>query len=63
MPIRAYSLQVGVSAVIANRMVDGKIYGLPCEVAPMAIFYSMDAFAEAGLTERDLPKTWDMDGR
>ena len=46
-------------AVIANRMVDGKIYGLPYEVAPMAMFYSLDAFAEAGLTERDIPKSWD----
>ena len=25
--------------VIANRMVDGKIYGLPMEVEPMAMYY------------------------
>src|SRR5580698_3122542 len=46
-------------SVIANRMVDGKIYGLPYEVEPMAMFYSVDAFAEIGLTEKDVPKTWD----
>jgi multiple sugar transport system substrate-binding protein len=45
--------------VIANRMVNGKIYGLPFEVEPMAMFYSQDAFADAGLTEKDVPKTWD----
>jgi multiple sugar transport system substrate-binding protein len=46
-------------SVIANRMVNGKIYGLPYEVEPMAMYYSLDAFAEAGLTEKDVPKTWD----
>jgi multiple sugar transport system substrate-binding protein len=46
-------------SVIANRMVDGKIYGLPYEVEPMAMYYSVDAFAEIGLTEKDVPKTWD----
>ena len=35
--------------VIANRMVDGKIYGLPMEVEPMAMYYSVAAFEEAGL--------------
>jgi multiple sugar transport system substrate-binding protein len=46
-------------SVIANRMVNGKIYGLPYEVEPMAMYYSVDAFAEIGLTEKDVPKTWD----
>src|ERR1700751_2484042 len=40
-------------SVIANRMVDGKIYGLPYEVEPMAMYYSVDAFNEVGLTEKD----------
>ena len=43
-------------SVIANRMVDGKIYGLPYEVEPMAMYYSVDAFNEVGLTEKDVPK-------
>ncbi len=47
-----------IPSVIANRMVDGKIYGLPYEVEPMAMYYSVDAFAEIGLTEKDVPKTW-----
>jgi multiple sugar transport system substrate-binding protein len=46
-------------SVIANRMVDGKIYGLPFEVEPMAMYYSVDAFNEVGLTEEDIPKTWE----
>ena len=46
-------------SVIANRMVDGKIYGLPYEVEPMAMYYSVDAFNEVGLTDKDIPKTWD----
>ena len=45
--------------VIANRKVDGKIYGIPMEVEPMAMYYSVAAFEEAGLTEKDIPKTWD----
>ncbi|HZZ63087.1 MAG TPA: sugar ABC transporter substrate-binding protein [Roseiarcus sp.] len=44
--------------VIASRMVNGKIYALPMEVEPMAMYYSIDAFNEAGLTEKDVPKTW-----
>ena len=44
--------------VIASRMVDGKIYALPYEVEPMAMYYSVDAFKEVGLTEKDVPTTW-----
>jgi multiple sugar transport system substrate-binding protein len=46
-------------SVIANRMVDGKIYGVPMEVEPMAFYYSVKAFEEAKLNENDVPKTWD----
>jgi multiple sugar transport system substrate-binding protein len=28
------------------------------EVEPMAMYYSVDAFNEVGLTEKDVPKTW-----
>ncbi|MFS8115942.1 sugar ABC transporter substrate-binding protein [Rhizobium jaguaris] len=45
--------------VIANRMVDGKIYGLPMEVEPMAMYYSVKAFEAAGLNENDIPATWE----
>ena len=45
--------------VMETRMVDGKFFGLPMEVVPMAMFYSVKAFEEAGLSEKDLPKTWD----
>ncbi len=46
-------------SVIASRMVDGKVYGVPMEVEPMAFYYSVKAFEEAGLNENDVPKTWD----
>ncbi|MER8403970.1 sugar ABC transporter substrate-binding protein [Mesorhizobium sp. M0203] len=46
-------------SVIANRMVDGKIYGVPMEVEPMAFYYSVKAFEDAKLNENDVPKTWD----
>jgi multiple sugar transport system substrate-binding protein len=45
--------------VMKTRIVDGKLYGLPMEVEPMAMFYSVKAFEEAGLTDNDVPKTWD----
>ncbi|HEY0791246.1 MAG TPA: sugar ABC transporter substrate-binding protein [Chthoniobacterales bacterium] len=45
--------------VMETRMVDGKIYGLPMEVEPMAMYYGKKAFAQAGLSEADLPKTWE----
>ena len=45
--------------VIATRMVDGKIYGIPMEVEPMAFYYSVKAFEDAGLNANDVPKSWD----
>jgi multiple sugar transport system substrate-binding protein len=45
--------------VMATRTVDGKIYALPMEVEPMAMYYSTKAFEDAGLSEADIPKTWD----
>jgi len=43
----------------AKPIVSREIYGLPYEVEPMAMYYSVEAFAEIGLTEKDVPKTWD----
>jgi multiple sugar transport system substrate-binding protein len=45
--------------VMETRMVDGKIYGLPMEVEPMAMYYSVKAFEETGLSDTDIPKTWE----
>ncbi|MGI8475843.1 MAG: ABC transporter substrate-binding protein [Thermomicrobiales bacterium] len=45
--------------VIASRMVDGKVYGIPMEVEPMAMYYSADAWDAAKLTDADVPKTWE----
>jgi multiple sugar transport system substrate-binding protein len=45
--------------IIATRKVDGKIYGVPMELEPMAFYYSVKAFEDAKLNENDAPKTWD----
>ncbi|MGP3960237.1 extracellular solute-binding protein [Nonomuraea sp. 3N208] len=45
--------------VLGTRKVDGKVYGLPMEQEPLAMYYSIDAFEQAKLSEGDLPKTWD----
>jgi multiple sugar transport system substrate-binding protein len=45
--------------VMETRIVDDKIYGLPMEVEPMAMYYSVKAFQEAGLSEANIPKTWE----
>jgi multiple sugar transport system substrate-binding protein len=45
--------------IIASRKVDGKIYGVPMELEPMAFYYSVKAFEDAGLNENDVPQTWD----
>jgi multiple sugar transport system substrate-binding protein len=45
--------------VLDTRMVDGKVYGLPMEVEPLAMYYDVKAFETAGLAEGDLPTTWD----
>jgi len=46
-------------SVLDTRMVDGKLLGLPMEVEPLALYYSIDAFEKAGLSEGDVPQTWD----
>jgi multiple sugar transport system substrate-binding protein len=38
---------------------DGKIYSLPFEVDITGIGYRSDLWEEAGLTEEDIPETWD----
>ncbi|WP_078900430.1 ABC transporter substrate-binding protein [Streptomyces sp. SBT349] len=42
-----------------TRTVDGKVYGLPMEVEPLAMYYDVGAWEEAGLSEGDIPVTWD----
>ncbi|MEV0184517.1 sugar ABC transporter substrate-binding protein [Streptomyces sp. NPDC050625] len=44
---------------LTSRMVDGKVYALPMEVEPLAMFYSIDTWEKAGLSEGDIPTTWD----
>ncbi len=44
---------------LASRMVDGKVYALPMEVEPLAMYYDVAAWEKAGLSEGDIPATWD----
>jgi multiple sugar transport system substrate-binding protein len=44
---------------LGSRTVDGKVYALPMEVEPLAMYYSVKAWEQAGLSEGDIPKTWD----
>jgi multiple sugar transport system substrate-binding protein len=44
---------------MATRSVDGHIYGLPMEQEPLAMFYDIASFEKAGLSEGDLPTSWD----
>jgi multiple sugar transport system substrate-binding protein len=46
-------------SVMETRIVDKRIYGIPIDVVPLAMYYSLKAFEEAGLSESDIPKTWD----
>jgi multiple sugar transport system substrate-binding protein len=48
-----------IDGVLDTRKVDDKIFGLPMEIEPLALFYSEAAFDKAGLSEADVPKTWD----
>jgi multiple sugar transport system substrate-binding protein len=47
------------TSALSTRTVDGKVYGIPMENEPVLMFYSTKAFEKAGLSEGDIPKTWD----
>lgn len=45
--------------VLDTRSEDGRIFAIPMEVEPVAIFYSRPAWEKAGLSEGDIPQSWD----
>lgn len=45
--------------LMTTREVDGRIYALPMGGGPMAMYYSVRAFEEAGLSESDIPTSWE----
>ncbi|PZF86338.1 ABC transporter substrate-binding protein [Jiangella anatolica] len=47
------------ASAMSSRTVDGRVYGIPMESEPLTMFYSVAAFEEAGLSEGDIPATWD----
>lgn len=44
---------------LSSRMVDGRVYALPMEVEPLVVYYDKKAWEKAGLSEGDIPRTWD----
>lgn len=46
-------------ATLSTRAVDGGVYAIPMEVEPLAMFYSRPAWEKVGLSEGDIPKTWE----
>lgn len=47
------------ASAMNTRTVDGRVYGIPMENEPILMYYSAKAFEKVGLSEADLPKTWD----
>ncbi|NDL59888.1 ABC transporter substrate-binding protein [Phytoactinopolyspora mesophila] len=47
------------ASALSTRTVDGRIYGIPMESEPLTMFYSVQAFEDAGLSEGDIPRTWE----
>ncbi|NLU74197.1 sugar ABC transporter substrate-binding protein [Streptomyces sp. HNM0575] len=44
---------------LASRTVDGKVYALPMEVEPLVVYYDKRVWEKKGLSEGDIPATWD----
>lgn len=44
---------------LTSRKVDGKVYAIPMEIEPLAMFYDVAAWEKSGLSEGDIPTTWD----
>ena len=49
----------GRSAAVEQFKYNDNIYYIPYGIMTSGIFYDKDQWAEAGLTEEDIPKTWD----
>ncbi|TWG08778.1 ABC transporter substrate-binding protein [Saccharopolyspora dendranthemae] len=45
--------------VLETRLVDDRVFGLPMEIEPLALYYSEEIFEQQHLAEGDLPRTWD----
>lgn len=47
------------SEVLALGQVDGKQIGIPYSISNPIVYYNADMFKTSGISEADLPKTWD----
>lgn len=61
MPLNANNLDLTNTAKESVDVwtIDGKIYGMPVASAPACFLVNMDLWKAAGLSENELPKTWD----
>ncbi|HYH31844.1 MAG TPA: sugar ABC transporter substrate-binding protein [Pseudonocardia sp.] len=61
--LRPYMTQEAVDdfypEALGTRIVGDGLYALPMEVEPLSMYYDVQSFEEAGLSEGDLPATWD----
>lgn len=46
-------------STLDSRKVGDRVFALPMEIEPLAMFYGVRAWEEAGLSEGDIPVTWD----
>jgi sn-glycerol 3-phosphate transport system substrate-binding protein len=46
-------------ALMANGVIDGKVWGVPFQRSTIVLYYNKDMFREAGLDPEAPPKTWD----
>lgn len=44
---------------VESNVIDGKLYYTDMGLMTAVIYYNLDMWAEAGLTDADIPKTWD----
>ena len=44
---------------MATRIMNDRVYALPMEIEPLAMFYSTKVMEKAHVSEAELPKTWD----
>ncbi len=45
-------------ALKPNAVIDGKVYGIPYQNSAPLMYYSVDAFKDAGLDPEKPPETW-----
>ena len=53
------TIDLWIPEVLNQAKIGGKLYGLPCLIDVSVPCYNLDLLAQVGVTEDDLPTTWD----